>query len=57
MIILGQAPESIRPDGLNLTARIEGGDAFGMGLGTSFSSFRENTRSLKKSRPAYMWAG
>ena len=31
--------------------------AIGMGSGTSFSFFRESTRSLKKSRPAYTWAG
>ena len=37
--LLGQAPESIRPDGLNLTARIEGGDAFGIVFATCFPAF------------------
>ena len=37
--LLGQAPESIRPGGLNLTARIEGGDAFGIVFATCFPAF------------------
>ena len=37
--LLGQGPESIRPDGLNLTARIEGGDAFGIVFATCFPAF------------------
>ena len=37
--LLGQAPESIRPDGLHLTARIEGGDAFGLVFATCFPAF------------------
>ena len=37
--LLGQPPESIRPDGLNLTARIEGGDAFGIVFATCFPAF------------------
>ena len=37
--LLGQPPESIRPGGLNLTARIEGGDAFGIVFATCFPAF------------------
>ena len=37
--LLGQGPESIRPEGLNLTARIEGGDAFGIVFATCFPAF------------------
>ncbi len=37
--LLGQAPEAMRPDGLNLTARIEGGDAFGIVFATCFPAF------------------
>ena len=37
--LLRQPPESIRPDGLNLTARIEGGDAFGIVFATCFPAF------------------
>ena len=37
--LLGQAPESIRPDGLYLTARIEGGDDFSIVFATCFPAF------------------
>ena len=37
--LLGQGPESIRPDGLNLTARIQGGDGFGTVFATCFPAF------------------
>ena len=37
--LLGQAPESIRPGGVNLTARIEGGDSFGIVFATCFPAF------------------
>ena len=37
--LLGQAPESIRPDGFHLTARIEGGDAFSIVFATCFPAF------------------
>ena len=37
--LLGQGPESIRPEGLNLTARIEGGDTFGIVFATCFPAF------------------
>ena len=37
--LLGQGPASIRPDGLNLTARIAGGDAFGTVFATCFPAF------------------
>ena len=37
--LLGQGPESIRPDGLHLTDRIEGGDAFGVVFATCFPAF------------------
>ena len=36
---LGEGPESIRPDGLNLTARIESGDNFGIVFATCFPAF------------------
>ena len=39
VFLLGQGPESIRPEGLNLTARIEGGDAFGIVFATCFPAF------------------
>ncbi len=39
VFLLGQGPESIRPDGLNLTTRIEGGDAFGIVFATCFPAF------------------
>ena len=37
--LLGQGPESIRPDALYLTARIENGDAFGIVFATCFPAF------------------
>ena len=37
--LLGQAPEEIRPDGFQLTASIEGGDAFGLVFATCFPAF------------------
>ena len=37
--LLGQGPEEIRPDGFHLTARIEGGDAFGLVFATCFPAF------------------
>ena len=37
--LLGSGPESIRPDGLNLTARIQGGDSFGTVFATCFPAF------------------
>ena len=37
--LLGQAPESIRPDGFHLTASIEGGDAFSIVFATCFPAF------------------
>ena len=37
--LLGHGPESIRPDGLNLTARIQGADSFGMVFATCFPAF------------------
>ncbi len=37
--LLGQSPEEIRPDGFQLTARIEGGDAFGLVFATCFPAF------------------
>ena len=37
--LLGQAPESIRPDGFHLTARIEGGDDFSIVFATCFPAF------------------
>ena len=37
--LLGQAPESIRPDGFYLTASIEGGDAFSIVFATCFPAF------------------
>ena len=37
--LLGQGPESIRPEGLNLTARIETPDSFGKVFATCFPAF------------------
>ncbi len=37
--LLGQGPESIRPDGLNVTARIADGDGFGTVFATCFPAF------------------
>ena len=37
--LLGQGPEEIRPDGFQLTASIEGGDAFGLVFATCFPAF------------------
>ena len=37
--LLGLGPEEIRPDGFQLTARIEGGDAFGLVFATCFPAF------------------
>ena len=37
--LLGQAPAEIRPDGVQLTASIEGGDAFGLVFATCFPAF------------------
>ena len=37
--LLGSGPESIRPDGLNLTARIQDSDSFGMVFATCFPAF------------------
>ena len=37
--LLGQGPESIRPEGLNLTTRIEGADSFGIVFATCFPAF------------------
>ena len=37
--LLGQGPEEIRPDGFHLTARIEGGDGFGLVFATCFPAF------------------
>lgn len=37
--LLGHGPESIRPDGLNLTDRIQGADSFGMVFATCFPAF------------------
>ncbi len=37
--LLGEGPESIRPDGLNITARIEDGDGFGTVFATCFPAF------------------
>ena len=39
MLLLGQAPESMRPDGLNLTARIASGDSFSMVFAICFPAF------------------
>ena len=36
---LGQGPESIQPEGLNITARIENGDSFGTVFATYFPAF------------------
>ncbi len=37
--LLGEAPESIRPDGLNLTAHIQDNDGFGTVFATCFPAF------------------
>ena len=37
--LLGEGPEAMRPDGLNLTARIAGGDTFGIVFATCFPAF------------------
>ena len=37
--LLGEGPEKIRPEGLNITARIEGGDSFGTVFATCFPAF------------------
>ena len=37
--LLGEGPESIRPDGLNLTARIANGDSFGTVFAICFPAF------------------
>ncbi len=37
--LLGQGPESIRPDALHLTDTVEGGDAFGVVFATCFPAF------------------
>ncbi len=37
--LIGDAPEAIRPDGLNVTARIENGDGFGVVFATCFPAF------------------
>ena len=37
--LLGEAPESMRPEGLDLTARIDGGDGFGTVFATCFPAF------------------
>ena len=37
--LFGKGPEEIRPDGLNLTARIEDGDSFGTVFATCFPAF------------------
>ena len=37
--LLGQGPETIRPEGLNLTARIESPDSFGTVFATCFPAF------------------
>ncbi len=37
--LLGEGPESIQPVGLNITARIEGSDAFGTVFATCFPAF------------------
>ena len=39
VFLLGQGPESIRPDGLNLTANIDNPDAFGIVFATCFPAF------------------
>ncbi|MCY4570627.1 MAG: amino acid permease, partial [Candidatus Poribacteria bacterium] len=39
LFLLGQGPESIRPEGLNLTARIENPDSFGTVFATCFPAF------------------
>ena len=37
--LLGEGPEAIRPDGLNLTARIDNPDSFGLVFATCFPAF------------------
>lgn len=37
--LLGEAPQDIRPEGLNITARIEGGDSFGTVFAICFPAF------------------
>ena len=37
--LFGQGPEEMRPEGLNFTARIEGGDSFGTVFATCFPAF------------------
>lgn len=37
--LLGTGPESIRPDGLNVTARVADGDGFGLVFATCFPAF------------------
>ena len=37
--LLGEGPEQIRPEGLNITARIEGGDSFGTVFAVCFPAF------------------
>ncbi len=37
--LMGEGPESIRPDGLNITASIENGDGFGTVFATCFPAF------------------
>ncbi|MDE0103059.1 MAG: hypothetical protein OXN89_11825 [Bryobacterales bacterium] len=37
--LLGEGPEAIRPDGLNLTARIDSPDSFGLVFATCFPAF------------------
>ena len=37
--LLGEGPESIRPEGLNITARIEGSDSFGTVFAICFPAF------------------
>ena len=39
LFLLGSAPESIKPDGLNLTARIQDHDSFGTVFATCFPAF------------------
>ncbi len=39
LFLLGTGPESVRPDGLNLTSRIQGPDPFGTVFATCFPAF------------------
>ena len=39
LFLIGTGPESVRPDGLNLTARIQNPDAFGTVFATCFPAF------------------